>query len=281
MLDWIDRPPRDYHVPRADLYHVRRLSGRIRARRHRHFLRLSRRLFRRLQHGPVREPAAAHLRPGAWRTRFSWPCPCSSSWALSWRKAEWPRRCCTACRCCSAVFRAGLRHRRRDARDDHGGDDRHRRCVGRHADADRVAGDARARLPEGLSVGAIASAGTLGILIPPSIMLVIMGDLMQIPVGTLFAAAIIPGLVMSVRLHHLHRGPLFSASRIWRRRSGRTRAPRTPRELWEMVHRSSRRRHFSSAGAGLIFGGWATPTEAAGVGSAAPFCWPCVSGRLN
>ncbi len=48
-----------------------------------------------------------------------------------------------------------------------------------------------------LSVGAIAASGTLGILIPPSIMLVIMGDLMQIPVGTLFAAAIIPGLVMS------------------------------------------------------------------------------------
>src|ERR687898_458221 len=48
-----------------------------------------------------------------------------------------------------------------------------------------------------LSVGTIASAGTLGIPIPPSIMLVIMGDLMTISVGTLFTAAIMPGLLMS------------------------------------------------------------------------------------
>ena len=48
-----------------------------------------------------------------------------------------------------------------------------------------------------LSVGCIAASGTLGILIPPSIMLVIMGDLMQISVGLLFAGAIIPGLIMS------------------------------------------------------------------------------------
>ena len=43
-----------------------------------------------------------------------------------------------------------------------------------------------------LTVGTIASAGTLGILIPPSIMLVIMGDLLAVPVGTLFAGAIFP-----------------------------------------------------------------------------------------
>ena len=48
-----------------------------------------------------------------------------------------------------------------------------------------------------LAVGTIASAGTLGILIPPSIMLVIMGDLLQVSVGTLFAAAVFPGLLLS------------------------------------------------------------------------------------
>lgn len=48
-----------------------------------------------------------------------------------------------------------------------------------------------------LSVGTIAASGTLGILIPPSIMLVIVGDLMQISVGLLFAAAILPGLMLS------------------------------------------------------------------------------------
>src|SRR5690606_254127 len=49
-----------------------------------------------------------------------------------------------------------------------------------------------------LAVGTIAASGTLGILIPPSIMLVIMGDLMSVPVGTLFAAALVPGVLLSL-----------------------------------------------------------------------------------
>ena len=53
-----------------------------------------------------------------------------------------------------------------------------------------------------LAVGTIASAGTLGILIPPSIMLVIMGDLLSVSVGSLFAGAVMPGLIGS--LHNLH-----------------------------------------------------------------------------
>src|SRR5690625_3265738 len=49
-----------------------------------------------------------------------------------------------------------------------------------------------------LSVGSIAAGGTLGILIPPSIMLIVMGPLVGIPVSTLFAAAVIPGLMLSL-----------------------------------------------------------------------------------
>jgi tripartite ATP-independent transporter DctM subunit len=49
-----------------------------------------------------------------------------------------------------------------------------------------------------VAVGTIASAGTLGILIPPSIMLVIMGDLLSVSVGALFAAAVVPGLLLSL-----------------------------------------------------------------------------------
>ena len=48
-----------------------------------------------------------------------------------------------------------------------------------------------------LATGTIAASGTLGILIPPSIMLVIMADLLSISVGTLFVAAVIPGLVLA------------------------------------------------------------------------------------
>ncbi|MEE8258576.1 MAG: TRAP transporter large permease subunit, partial [Sphingomonadales bacterium] len=47
------------------------------------------------------------------------------------------------------------------------------------------------------SSGTIASAGTLGILIPPSIMLVVMGNLLSVSIGTLFFAALIPGLLLA------------------------------------------------------------------------------------
>ena len=48
-----------------------------------------------------------------------------------------------------------------------------------------------------LSCGCIAASGTLGILIPPSIMLIIMADLMAVSVGNMFMAAIVPGLVLA------------------------------------------------------------------------------------
>ena len=48
-----------------------------------------------------------------------------------------------------------------------------------------------------LSAGLICAGGTLGILIPPSIMLVVMGPVLEIPVTDLFAAAIIPGIMLA------------------------------------------------------------------------------------
>ena len=49
----------------------------------------------------------------------------------------------------------------------------------------------------GLACGVIAASGTLGILIPPSIMLIIMADLLQVSVGNVFMAAIVPGLTLA------------------------------------------------------------------------------------
>ena len=48
-----------------------------------------------------------------------------------------------------------------------------------------------------LACGTIAAAGTLGILIPPSIMLIIMADLLSVSVGHLFSAALVPGLTLA------------------------------------------------------------------------------------
>ena len=48
-----------------------------------------------------------------------------------------------------------------------------------------------------LSAGAIAAGGTLGILIPPSVMLIVMGPVVGVPATDLFAAAVIPGLLLA------------------------------------------------------------------------------------
>lgn len=48
-----------------------------------------------------------------------------------------------------------------------------------------------------LSCGTIAASGTLGILIPPSIMLIIMADLLAVSVGNVFMAAVVPGLCLA------------------------------------------------------------------------------------
>ena len=48
-----------------------------------------------------------------------------------------------------------------------------------------------------LAAGTITAGGTLGILIPPSIMLVVMGPVLEVPVTDLFAAAIIPGILLA------------------------------------------------------------------------------------
>jgi tripartite ATP-independent transporter DctM subunit len=132
-----------------------------------------------------------------------------------------------------------------------------------------------------LAVGTIASAGTLGILIPPSIMLVIMGDLLQVSVGTLFAAAVIPGLLLSLlylayicALSFLKPGvapPLPPEI-----------GPKTAREFWLMIGKSFLPPTFLIVLVlGSIFGGWATPTEAAGVGAAGALVLAWFNGKLS
>jgi len=49
---------------------------------------------------------------------------------------------------------------------------------------------------KGLATGIIASSGTLGQIIPPSIILILLGDVMGVAAGALFAAAVVPGLLL-------------------------------------------------------------------------------------
>jgi len=118
-----------------------------------------------------------------------------------------------------------------------------------------------------LAVGTIASAGTLGILIPPSIMLVIMGDLLSVSVGSLFAAAVLPGLTLSL-LYLLYIGvaSFFKPERA--PPLPKDVGPKSRAEFWRMIGKSFFPPVFLiTLVLGSIFGGWATPTEAAGVGS--------------
>lgn len=48
-----------------------------------------------------------------------------------------------------------------------------------------------------LSAGTVGATGCLGILVPPSIMLIVMGDQLRIPVGDLFMGAVLPGLLLA------------------------------------------------------------------------------------
>jgi tripartite ATP-independent transporter DctM subunit len=132
-----------------------------------------------------------------------------------------------------------------------------------------------------LAVGTIASAGTLGILIPPSIMLVIMGDLLQVSVGTLFAAAVFPGLLLSV-LYLVYIGALS----FWKPELApplpADMGPKNAREFWSLMLKSFVPPTFLiTLVLGSIFGGWATPTEAAGVGAAGALALAWWNGRLS
>ena len=118
-----------------------------------------------------------------------------------------------------------------------------------------------------LATGTIAASGTLGILIPPSIMLVIMADLLSRSVGNLFVAAIFPGLILAT---------LYMAYIVIRCTINPSLAPpisenlgpRTNRGITFMVLRSFIPPVILiGLVLGSILGGVATPTEAAGVGA--------------
>ena len=118
-----------------------------------------------------------------------------------------------------------------------------------------------------LATGTIAASGTLGILIPPSIMLVIMADLLSISVGTLFLAAVLPGLILA----GLYLVYIYVTTRIKPSLAPPlpdSMGPETKAQLYLMVLRS----FIPPIGLivlvlGSIFAGWATPTEAAGIGA--------------
>ena len=118
-----------------------------------------------------------------------------------------------------------------------------------------------------LSAGIITAGGTLGILIPPSIMLVVMGPILLIPVTDLFAGAILPGIMLAL----LYAG--YTTFRCWQN-------PKLGPVLPEELRATSMKKVWVEfflglvppaalvfAALGSILFGFATPTEAAGCGA--------------
>ncbi len=132
-----------------------------------------------------------------------------------------------------------------------------------------------------LATGTIASSGTLGILIPPSIMLVIMGDLLSISVGTLFLAAIFPGLMLALFYFIYIFFRAMSAPHLAPPLPDEI-GPESPLELLKEVLRTFIPPVFLIVLVlGSIFMGYATPTEASGIGAAGATLLAAVRGRLT
>ena len=119
-----------------------------------------------------------------------------------------------------------------------------------------------------LSCGCISAGGALGILIPPSIMLIVMADQSKVSVGKLFAGAIIPGLILSSLyilyiLYKCYRDPNAGPPLSVEERSSVS-----SKEKLLMLIKSALPPSILVLGVlGSIFTGTATPTEASGVGA--------------
>ena len=130
-----------------------------------------------------------------------------------------------------------------------------------------------------IATGTIASAGTLGILIPPSIMLVIMSDQLAISLGDLFMGALFPGLILGalyivfivvygILVPSAMPAPAQTDRVGWAAVRDVLLAVVPPMFLILLV-------------LGSIFAGIATPTEASGLGALGATLLALVNGRLT
>jgi C4-dicarboxylate transporter DctM subunit len=121
-----------------------------------------------------------------------------------------------------------------------------------------IAGMVRSGYPKEFAAGVICNAGTLGILIPPSIVMVVYASVTELSVGRMFMAGIIPGLLLASML----------AVAVWWR-AGKLTLTRTeranPRELLIAFKDSVWGLALLVIIMGGIYGGVFTPTEAAAV----------------
>jgi len=137
----------------------------------------------------------------------------------------------------------------------------------------------RQNYSKSLAAGVVAASGTLGILIPPSIMLVIMADQLSISVGDLFMGAVIPGVMLGIfyLVYVIALGlvrPDFAPPPQQHHKL-------TGREIIGAFLATVPTVALILAVLGSIFFGIATPTEASGVGAFGATLLALFNGRLN
>lgn len=132
-----------------------------------------------------------------------------------------------------------------------------------------------------LATGTIAASGTLGILIPPSIMLIIMADLMSVSVGNIFMAALTPGLCLAAM--YLVYVATISAIKP-------NLAPPLPADMLQVPKGEMGKLIFRSFFwpvaliafiKGSILTGFATPSEAGAIGAGGSIFLALFKGRLS
>ncbi len=130
-----------------------------------------------------------------------------------------------------------------------------------------------------LSCGVVCATGTLGILIPPSIMLVMMGDQIGISVGDLFMGAVFPGLLLGILY------TVYIISYAWFAPNvapaPENAEPVTAKILLNVLRSTIPPALLIFAVLGSIFFGIATPTEASGVGALGATLLALMRGRLS
>jgi tripartite ATP-independent transporter DctM subunit len=126
--------------------------------------------------------------------------------------------------------------------------------------------------------GSLAAGGTLGILIPPSIVMVLYGALVEESIAKLFMAGIIPGLLMASIFMIYIAIRLLVNPRLGGRPSDRAKEPVEP---WQSVIHVLPVFSLLAVVLGGIYTGFATPTEAAAVGAAGAFLLAALYGSLT
>jgi len=130
---------------------------------------------------------------------------------------------------------------------------------------------------KGLSVGSLAGAGTLGFMIPPSMMMLVYGIIGEVSIGKLFIAGIIPGLMLAAvfSLYIMSRclinpglAPAGADRHSWRQR-----IKAIPEILPVLL--------LILAVLGSLYAGWATPTEAGAVGVIGSMVFAFMTSSMN